>query len=208
MIFPPLFMYSSCWINNNIVFYITVVGYFCMIFLLNVSMFIVVLIQLCRIKKKKQLGTQRKTSIQDLRSVAGLTFLLGITWGFAFFAWGPVNLIFMYLFAIFNTLQGKFMLCYGLLYKNVMNNSILRNALLCTSVYQKLYLCCYVIQKIKLPWRWPFLIVVLHLKKINEKQTLSEVTWCLFECIVIKIIVLRSIQRIGEATRQKTYWVI
>uniref|UniRef100_A0A7M4EAK7 Adhesion G-protein coupled receptor G2 n=1 Tax=Crocodylus porosus TaxID=8502 RepID=A0A7M4EAK7_CROPO len=97
-----------CWINSSIAFYITVVGYFCMIFLLNVSMFIVVLIQLCRIKKKKQLGTQRKTSIQDLRSVAGLTFLLGITWGFAFFAWGPVNLIFMYLFAIFNTLQGFF----------------------------------------------------------------------------------------------------
>ncbi|XP_008105501.2 adhesion G-protein coupled receptor G2 isoform X3 [Anolis carolinensis] len=97
-----------CWINNNTVFYITVVGYFCMIFLLNISMFIVVLIQLCRIKKKKQLGAQRKTSIQDLRSVAGLTFLLGITWGFAFFAWGPVNLIFMYLFAIFNTLQGFF----------------------------------------------------------------------------------------------------
>ncbi|XP_072470305.1 adhesion G-protein coupled receptor G2 isoform X4 [Notamacropus eugenii] len=97
-----------CWINNNVVFYITVVGYFCVIFLLNVSMFIVVLVQLCRIKKKKQLGAQRKTSIQDLRSVAGLTFLLGITWGFAFFAWGPVNVLFMYLFAIFNTLQGFF----------------------------------------------------------------------------------------------------
>ncbi|XP_036600927.1 LOW QUALITY PROTEIN: adhesion G-protein coupled receptor G2 [Trichosurus vulpecula] len=97
-----------CWINNNVVFYITVVGYFCVIFLLNVSMFIVVLVQLCRIKKKKQLGAQRKTSIQDLRSVAGLTFLLGITWGFAFFAWGPVNLLFMYLFSIFNTLQGFF----------------------------------------------------------------------------------------------------
>uniref|UniRef100_A0A8C3WK55 Adhesion G protein-coupled receptor G2 n=1 Tax=Catagonus wagneri TaxID=51154 RepID=A0A8C3WK55_9CETA len=97
-----------CWINSNAVFYITVVGYFCVIFLLNVSMFIVVLVQLCRIKKKKQLGAQRKTSIQDLRSVAGLTFLLGITWGFAFFAWGPVNVTFMYLFAIFNTLQGFF----------------------------------------------------------------------------------------------------
>ncbi|GAB5584459.1 adhesion G-protein coupled receptor G2 isoform X1 [Prionailurus iriomotensis] len=94
-----------CWINSNAVFYITVVGYFCVIFLLNISMFIVVLVQLCRIKKKKQLGAQRKTSIQDLRSVAGLTFLLGITWGFAFFAWGPVNVTFMYLFAIFNTLQ-------------------------------------------------------------------------------------------------------
>ncbi|KAB1252468.1 Adhesion G-protein coupled receptor G2, partial [Camelus dromedarius] len=97
-----------CWINSNAIFYITVVGYFSVIFLLNVSMFIVVLVQLCRIKKKKQLGAQRKTSIQDLRSVAGLTFLLGITWGFAFFAWGPVNVTFMYLFAIFNTLQGFF----------------------------------------------------------------------------------------------------
>ncbi|XP_008578143.1 PREDICTED: G-protein coupled receptor 64 isoform X5 [Galeopterus variegatus] len=97
-----------CWINSNTVFYITVVGYFCVIFLVNVSMFIVVLVQLCRIKKKKQLGAQRKTSIQDLRSIAGLTFLLGITWGFAFFAWGPVNITFVYLFAIFNTLQGFF----------------------------------------------------------------------------------------------------
>ncbi|KFP11113.1 G-protein coupled receptor 64, partial [Egretta garzetta] len=94
-----------CWIKNRIVFYITAMGYFCLIFLINISMFIVVLIQLCRIKKKKQLGAQRKTSIQDLRSVAGLTFLLGITWGFAFFT---VNEVFTYLFTIFNSLQGFF----------------------------------------------------------------------------------------------------
>ncbi|NXI98812.1 AGRG2 protein, partial [Psophia crepitans] len=94
-----------CWIKNRIVFYTTAVGYFCLIFLINISMFIVVLIQLCRIKKKKQLGAQRKTSIQDLRSVAGLTFLLGITWGLAFFT---VNNVFTYLFTIFNTLQGFF----------------------------------------------------------------------------------------------------
>ncbi|NWS07576.1 AGRG2 protein, partial [Motacilla alba] len=94
-----------CWIKNRIVFYITAVGYFCLVFLINISMFIVVLIQLCRIKKKKQLGAQRKTSIQDLRSVAGLTFLLGITWGFAFFT---ANEVFTYLFTIFNTLQGFF----------------------------------------------------------------------------------------------------
>ncbi|NXU53734.1 AGRG2 protein, partial [Turnix velox] len=94
-----------CWLKNRVAFYITAVGYFCLIFLINISMFIVVLIQLCRIKKKKQLGAQRKTSIQDLRSVAGLTFLLGITWGFAFFT---VNEVFTYLFTIFNTLQGFF----------------------------------------------------------------------------------------------------
>uniref|UniRef100_A0A672T0N9 G-protein coupled receptors family 2 profile 2 domain-containing protein n=1 Tax=Sinocyclocheilus grahami TaxID=75366 RepID=A0A672T0N9_SINGR len=48
-----------------------------------------------------------RSGLHDLRSIAGLTFLLGLTWGFAFFAWGPVNLAFTYLFAIFNSLQGK-----------------------------------------------------------------------------------------------------
>ncbi|XP_041089254.1 adhesion G-protein coupled receptor G2-like [Polyodon spathula] len=71
-------------------------------------MFIVVLVQLCRIKSQKHHTSQRGSSFRDIKSVAGLTFLLGITWGFAFFAWGAVQLAFMYLFAIFNTLQGFF----------------------------------------------------------------------------------------------------
>ncbi|CAJ0961909.1 unnamed protein product [Ranitomeya imitator] len=96
-----------CWVND-IVFWITIVGYFGIIFLLNVSMFVVVLIQLCRIKKQKQLGYQRKTTIQDLRSVAGITFLLGITWGLGFFSFGPGRTAMMYLFTIFNSLQGFF----------------------------------------------------------------------------------------------------
>ncbi|KAM8977104.1 adhesion G-protein coupled receptor G2 [Pelodytes ibericus] len=96
-----------CWIDD-IVFYITVIGYFGIIFLLNISMFVVVLIQLCRIKKQKQLGYQRKTTFQDLRSVAGITFLLGITWGLGFFSWGPGKVVIVYLFTIFNTLQGFF----------------------------------------------------------------------------------------------------
>ncbi|XP_075052633.1 adhesion G-protein coupled receptor G2 isoform X2 [Mixophyes fleayi] len=96
-----------CWMDDMI-FWITVVGYFGLIFLLNVSMFVVVLIQLCRIKKQKQLGYQRKTTLQDLRSVAGITFLLGITWGLGFFSFGPGKVAIMYLFTIFNTLQGFF----------------------------------------------------------------------------------------------------
>ncbi|KFU84037.1 G-protein coupled receptor 64, partial [Chaetura pelagica] len=96
---------AFCWIKNKTVFYIAAVGYFCVIFLVNTGMFIVVLIQLYRIKKKKQLGSQRKNSIQELRSVTGLTFLLGITWGFAFL---QVSVVFSYLFTIFNSLQGFF----------------------------------------------------------------------------------------------------
>lgn len=101
-----MFSPYSCWIKNDIVFYVAVVAYFCLVFLLNFTMFIVVLIQLCRIKQQNPHNVQNRSGWQEIRSVAGLSMLLGLTWGFAFFAWGPVNLAFMYLFAIFNTLQG------------------------------------------------------------------------------------------------------
>ncbi|XP_067896533.1 adhesion G-protein coupled receptor G2-like isoform X2 [Heterodontus francisci] len=97
-----------CWINNETTFYVSVVGYFCLMFIVNLSMFIVVMIQLCRIKNKKQHQKAQRSLLRDMKSVASLTLLLGITWGFAFFAWGPVNIPFIYLFAIFNTLQGAF----------------------------------------------------------------------------------------------------
>eukprot|EP00063_Salmo_salar_P085844 XP_014060679.1 PREDICTED: G-protein coupled receptor 126-like isoform X7 [Salmo salar] len=97
-----------CWIRSHVVFYVTCVGYFCVIFLLNVAMFIVVMIQICGRNGKRSNRTLREEVLRNLRSVISLTFLLGMTWGFAFFAWGPVNLAFMYLFSIFNSLQGLF----------------------------------------------------------------------------------------------------
>ncbi|KAA8586985.1 hypothetical protein FQN60_000821 [Etheostoma spectabile] len=97
-----------CWLKNDIAFYVAVVAYFCIIFLFNLVMFVVVLVQLCRIKRQNPQHLQHRTTMQDLRSVGGITVLLGLTWGFAFFAWGPVNLPFMYLFTIFNSLQGFF----------------------------------------------------------------------------------------------------
>ncbi|KAM6907597.1 adhesion G-protein coupled receptor G2 [Xenentodon cancila] len=97
-----------CWLKNDVAFYVAVVAYFCLIFLFNLIMFIVVLVQLHRIKRQNPHNVQHRTSLQDVRSVIGITVLLGLTWGFAFFAWGPVHLAFMYLFAIFNSLQGFF----------------------------------------------------------------------------------------------------
>uniref|UniRef100_A0A4W5P844 Adhesion G-protein coupled receptor G6 n=1 Tax=Hucho hucho TaxID=62062 RepID=A0A4W5P844_9TELE len=97
-----------CWIRSHVVFYVTCVGYFSVLFLLNVAMFIVVMIQICGRNGKRSNRTLREEVLRNLRSVVSLTFLLGMTWGFAFFAWGPVNLVFMYLFSIFNSLQGLF----------------------------------------------------------------------------------------------------
>ncbi|XP_062042836.1 adhesion G-protein coupled receptor G6 isoform X2 [Lepus europaeus] len=97
-----------CWIQDPVIFYVTCTGYFGVMFFLNVAMFIVVMVQICGRNGKRSSRTLREEVLRNLRSVVSLTFLLGMTWGFAFFAWGPLNIAFMYLFSIFNSLQGLF----------------------------------------------------------------------------------------------------
>ncbi|CAL8399583.1 unnamed protein product [Boreogadus saida] len=106
-----------CWLRNDIVFYVAVVAYFCVIFLFNSIMFVVVMVQLARILRQNPHSEQHRSSLQDARRVAGVTVLLGLTWGFAFFSWGPVNMAFMYLFTIFNTLQGFFIFLFHCMVK-------------------------------------------------------------------------------------------
>ncbi|XP_046729416.1 adhesion G-protein coupled receptor G6 isoform X1 [Silurus meridionalis] len=125
-----------CWIGNKYVFYVTCVAYFCAIFLLNVAMFIVVMMQICGRNGKRNNRTLQEEVLRNLRSVISLTFLLGMTWGFAFFAWGPVNLAFMYLFTIFNSLQGLFIFVFHCALKENVQKQWRR------------YLCC---GKLRLP---------------------------------------------------------
>ncbi|XP_039073066.1 adhesion G-protein coupled receptor G4 [Hyaena hyaena] len=94
-----------CWIKDDSIFYASVVAYFCLVFLMNLCMFCTVLTQLNSMNPQSQ-RTRRRMIFRDLKGAMSLTFLLGLTWGFAFFAWGPVRIFFLYLFAIFNTLQG------------------------------------------------------------------------------------------------------
>ncbi|XP_069867038.1 adhesion G-protein coupled receptor G6 isoform X1 [Dipodomys merriami] len=97
-----------CWIQDAVIFYVTCAGYFGVMFFLNIAMFIVVMVQICGRNGKRSNRTLKEEVLRNLRSVVSLTFLLGMTWGFAFFAWGPLNIPFMYLFSIFNSLQGLF----------------------------------------------------------------------------------------------------
>ncbi|XP_057263074.1 adhesion G-protein coupled receptor G6 isoform X1 [Pezoporus wallicus] len=99
---------NFCWIKNEVVFYVTCAGYFGIMFLMNVAMFIVVMVQICGRNGKRTNRSLKEEILRNLRSVVSLTFLLGMTWGFAFFAWGPLTLPFLYLFSIFNSLQGLF----------------------------------------------------------------------------------------------------
>lgn len=98
---------SSCWLRNDIAFYVGVVAYFLLVFVLCLLVFIVVMHQLSRIKKQNPHNqAPNRSMVTDMRSIVGLVLLLGLSWGFALFAWGPLYLPFVYLFSIFNSLQG------------------------------------------------------------------------------------------------------
>uniref|UniRef100_A0A8C5RCY6 Uncharacterized protein n=1 Tax=Laticauda laticaudata TaxID=8630 RepID=A0A8C5RCY6_LATLA len=109
-----------CWIQDNWVFYISLVGYFILVFLINISMFVTVLCQI-RVMKTNNPRVKKDRNqefLLDLKRVISLTFLLGLTWGFAFFAWGPLKTAFMYIFAICNSLQGFFIFVFYCLMKD------------------------------------------------------------------------------------------
>lgn len=100
---PP----SSCWLQNDIFFYVTVVAFVLLILLCNISVFIVVLIQIRHMRASKRSAISR-SSLHDLRAVASITVLLGLTWSTGFFSFGPARVVMMYLFTIFNAFQGKY----------------------------------------------------------------------------------------------------
>ncbi|XP_009696915.1 PREDICTED: probable G-protein coupled receptor 112, partial [Cariama cristata] len=110
---------NFCWIQQNIVFYISVVAYVFLIFMTNTAMFITVLLQIHSMKSRTQKRSRfwKRGFLQDLKSAFSLMFLLGLTWGFAFFAWGAVRIFFLCLFSIFNTLQGFFIFVFHCLMK-------------------------------------------------------------------------------------------
>uniref|UniRef100_A0A670Z849 G-protein coupled receptors family 2 profile 2 domain-containing protein n=1 Tax=Pseudonaja textilis TaxID=8673 RepID=A0A670Z849_PSETE len=96
------------------------IGYFILVFLINIGMFVTVLCQI-RVMKTNNPRVKKDRNqefLLDLKRVISLTFLLGLTWGFAFFAWGPLKTAFMYVFAICNSLQGFFIFVFYCLMKD------------------------------------------------------------------------------------------
>ncbi|KAI9514626.1 hypothetical protein NQZ68_031513 [Dissostichus eleginoides] len=118
-----------CWLQNDVFFYVTVVAFVLLILFCNVSVFVVVLIQIRHMRTNKR-STSSPNSLQDLRAVASLTVLLGLTWSMGFFSFGPGKVAMMYLFSIFNTLQGFFVFLFHCLMKENVRKQ------------WKIHLCC------------------------------------------------------------------
>uniref|UniRef100_UPI003AAC06E9 adhesion G-protein coupled receptor G2 n=1 Tax=Centroberyx gerrardi TaxID=166262 RepID=UPI003AAC06E9 len=105
-----------CWLQSDVFFYVTVVPFVLLVLLCNISVFIVVLIQIRQMRTNKP-SANSHGSLHDLRAVASLTVLLGLTWPVAFFAWGPARVALLYMFTILNSLQGLFVFVFHCLMK-------------------------------------------------------------------------------------------
>lgn len=92
----------SCWMSDDVVFYVCVVGVVGVILLVNGFVFLMVLLQVRRACVSEHSGVMK-----ELRGVTSLTLLLGLTWGTAFLTWGDARVPLLYVFSILNSLQGE-----------------------------------------------------------------------------------------------------
>uniref|UniRef100_A0A673L2K5 Adhesion G protein-coupled receptor G4a n=1 Tax=Sinocyclocheilus rhinocerous TaxID=307959 RepID=A0A673L2K5_9TELE len=108
---------AFCWLKNDVTFYVTVVSFVTLVMVCNISVFVVVLVQIRKMRVNKP-SSSRKGFLHDLRVVASLTFLLGLTWILTFVAWGPAKTPLLYLFSLLNSLQGFFIFLFYCLMKD------------------------------------------------------------------------------------------
>ncbi|XP_072515682.1 adhesion G-protein coupled receptor G2 [Salminus brasiliensis] len=127
---------NFCWWTDSSI-QTVVLTYFCVTYLLNFAMFIVVMVLLCRIKRRNPHSVRNRTMLQDIWSGTALAVLLGLTWVFGLFsAWESVNSVTAYLFTICNSLQGFFIF----VFRCAMKEDIRRQ-------WRK-YFCCGILKNI------------------------------------------------------------
>ncbi|KAG7220093.1 hypothetical protein INR49_008987 [Caranx melampygus] len=113
---------NFCWLQDNVTFYVSVVAFALLVFLFNIGVFVVVLIQIRHMRVNSPAGTHSGL-MHDLKGVASLTLLLGLTWTVGFFTFGPARMVLLYLFSGLNSLQGLFIFIFHCLMKENVRNS-------------------------------------------------------------------------------------
>lgn len=97
-----------CWITDSTVHYAVNIGYYSIIFLFTLLTFVVMLRWLFLLRSKRPIiPISKKSRPSDALSIMGLCSNMGLSWGFAFFAYGPMQIPGLYIFTILNSLQGE-----------------------------------------------------------------------------------------------------
>ncbi|XP_062325939.1 adhesion G-protein coupled receptor G2-like isoform X3 [Osmerus eperlanus] len=106
---------NMCWIPDVQVHYAVNIGYYTLVFLFNLAIFIFV-VQQIHLQKKFKAKELKGSTPTNTFSILGLFSMLGLSWGFAFFSYGKMAIPSYYIFSIINSFQGFFLFIYY--YKN------------------------------------------------------------------------------------------
>lgn len=100
------FSVPRCWITDSDTHYIVNIGYYALVFIFTLTTFIIVLSWLFCWKRAAVGNAQDSRSGKSIITILGLCCMLGITWGFAFFAYGVFRIPSYYIFTALNSFQG------------------------------------------------------------------------------------------------------
>uniref|UniRef100_A0A4W5PR51 Uncharacterized protein n=1 Tax=Hucho hucho TaxID=62062 RepID=A0A4W5PR51_9TELE len=103
---------KMCWITDIYIHYGVNIGYYAWVFVWTLTIFIIVVRQILFLRKAKVGKGQNDPASKNTLTILGLLFLLGLTWGFAFFSYGPMVIPSYYIFSILNSFQGFFLFLY------------------------------------------------------------------------------------------------
>ncbi|KAM6991739.1 adhesion G protein-coupled receptor G3-like [Tautogolabrus adspersus] len=103
---------ALCWITDSDAHYIVNIGYYALVFLFTFTTFVIILSWLICLKRTESGNSQTGTSGTSILTILGLCSMLGITWGFAFFAYGALLIPSYYIFTVLNSFQGFFLFIY------------------------------------------------------------------------------------------------
>lgn len=106
--FSDMFLcfYSRCWITDNVVHWIVNIGYYAVVFLFTLTTFIIILSQLFYHRRAKTDSALINRNGTSIIIVLGLCCILGIAWGFVFFAHGVLRIPAYYIFTVLSSFQG------------------------------------------------------------------------------------------------------
>ncbi|XP_058470165.1 adhesion G-protein coupled receptor G2-like [Solea solea] len=110
---------KMCWITDGDVQYIVNIGYYALIFVFTFSTLVIILTWFLCLKRTNSESPQGNRSGINMMTVMGLCCLLGVTWAFAFFAYGVLRIPSYYIFTVLNSFQGFFLFIYYYTNSNV-----------------------------------------------------------------------------------------
>ncbi|XP_015253824.1 PREDICTED: G-protein coupled receptor 126-like [Cyprinodon variegatus] len=103
---------TMCWIPDAKIHLGVNIGYYIIVFFFTLTIFILTAVQITYFASKDAKAKKNGSTKKRFLSLLSLFILLGITWGFAFFSYGPLLLPSYYIFTILNSFQGFFLFVY------------------------------------------------------------------------------------------------